>query len=440
MTSIDTERRGKTIFKKLGSVFRKNSDKQYYTIKQIHQMFQGERLNYQLDVDKFLSTAYQNPYISACFETLINAMQNIDWNTYKKGHKDNLTRTDRTKVAKTIARPSMLTNQDEFISHLMLNYILDGECLVRKVDLLHRLDLIIYKKGGYSYKIKNTNGDMELRINGELIPEDKHKDFYIFKKINIYSYIAGSGQGRSSLESIVLLHDFYCLIMKWNNETMENNGGNSYAFLSEDSLNPDEKKEIYDKYKKDTRKKGLPLIIDGSTLKIQSMSDTKPSDFDYINGLYEVRSITASVLGVPSLLIGDSRQTTYNNLREAKEAMYTETILPIADRIKEMLNHFMGDDLETNEIIDYDTERIEVLQEKRNEKLKMLATISGIFTTNETREQVGYPAVKGGDKILVNPMLVPIDEVGITEEPPKSEEETDTEVINGEEEEPEGNN
>ena len=228
--------------------------------------------------------------------------------------------------------------------------------------------------------------------------------------------------------------------MKWNNETMENNGANSYAFLSEDSLNPDEKKEIYDKYKEDTRKKGLPLIIDGSTLKIQSMSDTKPSDFDYINGLYEVRSITASVLGVPSLLIGDSRQTTYNNLREAKEAMYTETILPIADRIKEMLNHFMGDDLETNEIIDYDTERIEVLQEKRNEKLKMLATISGIFTTNETREQVGYPAVAGGDKILVSPMLVPIDELGVTDEPPESEEETDTEVINGEEEEPEGNN
>mgnify|MGYP003611387134 CR=1 FL=1 len=92
---------------------------------------------------------------------------------------------------------------------------------------------------------------MELRINGELIPEELHKNYYIFKEINIYSYIAGSGQGRSSLESIVLLHDFYCLIMKWNNETMENNGGSSFAFFSEDSLNPDEEKEIYDKYKEE---------------------------------------------------------------------------------------------------------------------------------------------------------------------------------------------
>lgn len=403
-------------------------------------MFQGEKINYHLDVEKFISTAYQNPYISACFENLIKGMQNIDWNTYKKGRKDNLTRTDKTKVAKTIARPSMLTNQDEFISHLMLNYILDGECLVRKVDMLTEFDLIIYKKGVYSYKIKNTNGDMELRINGEMIPEEQHRDFYIFKKINIYSYIAGSGEGRSSLESLVLLHDFYCLIMKWNNEIMENNGGSSFAFLSDDYLDEGAIKEIQDKYKKGARKKGIPLIIDGSTLKIQSLSDTKPSDFDYINGLHEVMKITASVLGVPSLLIGDTEQTTYNNVKEAKKALYTETLLPIADRIKEMLNHFMADDLEPSELIDYDVERIEVLQEDRNEKIKILSTISGIFTPNETREQLGYPAVEGGDKILVSPMLVPLDELGVTDEPPESEEEPDAEVVNGKEEEPEGNN
>ena len=68
--------------------------------------------------------------------------------------------------------------------------------------------------------------------------------------------------------------------------------------------------------------------------------------------------------------------------QEAKKALYTETLLPIADRIKEMLNHFMADDLEPSELIDYDVERIEVLQEDRNEKIKIAKSAARFLKNN----------------------------------------------------------
>ena len=123
-------------------------------------------------------------------------LQNIDWNTYKKGNKDNLNLVIKSLVANTIARPSLLTNQDDFISYLMFYYLLDGECLVRKIRTANKYDLMIYKKNMYSYKFLDIAGTVELKVNGESVLDVDN--YYIFRNTNIYSHIAGADKkGRS---------------------------------------------------------------------------------------------------------------------------------------------------------------------------------------------------------------------------------------------------
>ena len=82
------------------------------------------------------------------------------------------------------------------------------------------------------------------------------------------------------------------------------------------------------------------------------------------------------MLGVPSILIGDRTNQKFSNYKEVKEALYTETLLPIADKIKSMLNEFLSQDFELNEFIDYDIEPKEGLQENRAEKMNTLNNIS----------------------------------------------------------------
>ena len=50
----------------------------------------AERVDYQPNLENFLMTAYKNPFIAGALDRLEKGMQNIDWNTYKKGNKDNL--------------------------------------------------------------------------------------------------------------------------------------------------------------------------------------------------------------------------------------------------------------------------------------------------------------------------------------------------------------
>ena len=379
---------------------------------------------YNANLDEFLATAYMNPFISSAFENLIRAMQNLDWGTFKKGYKDNLKETKLTVVSNTLKRPSALTNQDEFMNYLMLYYLLDGECLIRRIPMANKYDLMLYKKNTYNYRVLDMANTKELRVNGVDIPESEQEDYYVFKNINLYSYIAGTGEGRSTLESLALLHDFYCLIMTWNNDSLKNDGNNPYAIKSDVGLSDEQKKELIDKYVKKSRSKGLPLILEDQGLEIVSLPTRAPKDFDYLSALDEIRNMTASVLGVPSILIGDRTNQKFSNYKEAKKALYTETILPVAERIKQTLNDFLYDWLEPNEEISYITDRIEVLKEDTNEKIKLLSGLSGILTINELRGEIGYEPVENGDDVLVDPMKTPLNM--INEQPePYSEDVTD---------------
>ena len=366
----------------------------------------AERVDYQPNLENFLMTAYKNPFVAGALDRLEKGMQNIDWNTYKKGNKDNLNLVNKSLIANTIARPSLLTNQDDFISYLMFYYLLDGECLVRKIRTANKYDLMIYKKNMYSYNFLDIAGTVELKVNGESILDVDN--YYIFRNANIYSHIAGAGNGRSTIESLLLLHDYYCLIMSWNNEVMRNDGVQPYAITSDTFIQTDAKKEILNKIKQS--EKGEPLFLDGTNLKIQSLGGQTPKDFNYLQALDEIRNITANVLGVPSILIGDRTNQKFSNYKEAKEALYTETLLPIADKIKSMLNEFLSQDFELNEFIDYDIERIEVLQENRAEKMNALNNIS-FLSINEKRAELGYSEVDGGDEILMNGIQTPLSEM-----------------------------
>ena len=414
------------IFKKAINKITKNTNKNknYYD-----KFLLNSRDRYNPDLQSFIDTAYKNPFVATAFEVLTRAMQNLDWQTAYIGRNETSKQTTNSFVSNTIGRPSMLTNQDEFMTYLMLYYILDGECLIRRVRLSNKFDLILYKKGTYSYEIEDIANTLKLNLTGrEVVSEEDLRDFMLFKNTNIYSLIGGAGEGRSTLESLVLLHDFYCLIMTWNNDLLKNDGASPYAVISPDYMQEDSKKELLDKYKKKAKEKGLPLIFEGSDLTIQHLANTTPEDFDYINALDEIRNMIANVLGVPSILLGDRTNQKFSNYKEAKKALYSETILPIAEKIKLSLNEFLCDELEHREEIVYISDRVEVLQEDRNEKIQMLALLSGVLTINELRSEIGYKPYdhEWADKIMGDMMKAPL---GEEDDEPITEPVTDEEVI-----------
>lgn len=118
-------------------------------------------------------------------------------------------------------------------------------------------------------------------------------------------------------------------------------------------------------------------------------------------------------------------QAKYENAKEAKKTIYEQNAIPMANEFGEDLIRYLGMDAE-GYTLEVDTDRIEVLREKRSETLDMLSKMHA--SLNELREANGYERWKEdwADKPIMptgvmfgNEFEVPdIDE----NEPPQTEE------------------
>ena len=117
----------------------------------------------------------------------------------------------------------------------------------------------------------------------------------------------------------------------------------------------------------------------------------------------EIRNITSNVLNVPDLLIGGKDNAKYNNMQEAKKALYTENIIPAAEQIKSCINRLFQKDFGHNELIDFDTSKIEVLKDNKIELINTL-NASEFHTVNEKRKMLNLDSINGADEILIKGM------------------------------------
>jgi hypothetical protein len=131
-----------------------------------------------------------------------------------------------------------------------------------------------------------------------------------------------------------------------------------------------------------------------------------------------------SIFGVASELMGDSENKTYSNYQEARKALYEETILPLMDVFTAELNSWLVPLYGTGNVLDYDRDSIEALQEDREKKYNYLKGADWI-STNEKRDATGFDEVVGGDEILVPISYVPLDAVSYAGEDDESDDQDD---------------
>jgi phage portal protein BeeE len=173
----------------------------------------------------------------------------------------------------------------------------------------------------------------------------------------------------------------------------------------------------------------------GKNLIIQGESGTKAepygfslNDLDFVEGGRETARRIALAYGVPPQLIGIPGDSTYANYREARAALWEDTILYYLNYFKSELNNWMfGKD--SDEFIDYNLENIPALAYKRD-KLWERAQKSDFLMINEKREMVGLESAGAeGDVILVQASMVPLQMAGESPEDLEGKEEIEEEKL-----------
>jgi HK97 family phage portal protein len=179
------------------------------------------------------------------------------------------------------------------------------------------------------------------------------------------------------------------------------------------------KSELEEKFQ-GAKNAGRPLLLDGG-LDWKEMS-LAPNDMEQNEAKQQSARDIALAFGVPPQLLGIPGDNTYTNYSQAVRALYRQTVIPMVTHVAADLSAFFapvyGDDFEVR--TDLDT--LEALADERTDLWKRVNE-SRFITTNEKRQEVGYPDYT--DSKVGGSIFGPMSEMPLSGEVPSPEESSD---------------
>ncbi len=195
-----------------------------------------------------------------------------------------------------------------------------------------------------------------------------------------------------------------------NISLLDNGGRVSLVFHFDADLSPEEFDATKDRVRAQyggTQKAGMIGVTSGGKLSINEMG-TNNKDMDFANLQGMAQRAVALQYKVPLPLMSTDA-ATFTNFKESRAALYTDAVLPLADRIFDGLTDLLMPryGLDPNDYrITYDTTKIAALAALALEQLKLRKEIN-IESDNELRASIGRKPYTGGDVILKPANLIP---------------------------------
>ena len=131
---------------------------------------------------------------------------------------------------------------------------------------------------------------------------------------------------------------------------------------------------------------GRPLLLEGG-LEWKEMS-LSPKDMDFVGIKHASARDIALAFGVAPQLLGIPGDNTYANLKEARVAMWEQTILPLLTSVTDALNNWLVPMFDTALELSLDQEAIPVLAAKRDAYWERISK-ADFLTAEEKRKLLG---------------------------------------------------
>lgn len=344
---------------------------------------------------QYIDEGYQlNVTVFRAVTEIVRAATSIEIELYNTTSKDAV-KVDKHPVLDLLAKPAPLLTWDSWLAEMIVNRMLMGEAACvsgndgAPVEIwpINPVDIDVMPGRGipsaYVHEINGRKVTYPVKFpNGE-------SQMMFVKTYNPANY----WRGQSPLMAAALAGDTHNAGMRWNYSLLRNSARPSGLIRFKGGYPGQETIQRMREYFK-ARMQGsenageIPMLSDDAEWTQLSQS---ARDMDFMNTMQEMAKYVASALGVPLPLI-DNDASTFNNLEQAKERLYTDTVIPILNELLAALNNWLlpryGEGLELR--IDLDT--IPALEGLRERMFNRAVTAydKGLLTLQEARELMGY--------------------------------------------------
>lgn len=341
----------------------------------------------------YISEGYQlNVIVYRAVQDIANAACEIDLELYNGGEEA----IERHPLLDLLKRPTPTLTWQGWLRETIVNRMLMGEwaCVgsgearpaeIWPVNPLH-VKVVPGASGVPAEYIHQVN-NRKVRFPVDQITGQS--DLLFVKTYNPADY----WRGQSPLMAAALAGDTHNSGMRWNYSLLRNSARPSGLVRFKGTYPSGEIIQRMREYFK-ARITGadnageIPMLAEDAEW--QSLSQTA-RDMDFLKTMQETAKYVASALGVPLPLI-DNDASTFNNLEQAKERLYTDTVLPIMREIVANLNNWLAPRFGEGLELRIDMDAIPALEANRERTFGRAVTAyeKGVLTREEARILIGY--------------------------------------------------
>lgn len=193
--------------------------------------------------------------------------------------------------------------------------------------------------------------------------------------------------------------------------SMQNRGIPSGIFGHERDLDEEQLKEqtrrIEELYLQKSKRRA-PWVL-GSGVNWQAMSLT-PVEMDFIASRLQNKRDIAAAFGVDPWFLGDNEHSSYNNILEAKKALYENTVIPLLEDMKSTLNLRVAPLYKEDITITYDLSNVQAVREdfgKKVDQASKLFTMGVPVSQINEQLELGLEEFEGWDTSYLPFNLMP---------------------------------
>lgn len=343
-----------------------------------------------------------------------------------------------TELHQLLERPNAAQSYSSWISELIAFGKLTGNRYIYGIAPETGMN-----KGKYKELYVMPSQIMEIVSGGIMQPVQKYRieyqgaydipaeDILHIKDFNPYydgtgSHLYGQSPLRAGLRSLTTNNEAVQTGVKY----LQNQTARGILTSDEGDLNEVQAQQLKDKFRKNFQgaDNAGDVIITPKKLSWVNFG-LNAADVSLIEQYNASIKDLCNIYSVPVQLLNNTESATYNNMKEAKKALYQNAVIPELNKIRDELNRWLAPMYGDKLFIDFDYSAIPELQEE-NEKVVDQLSKAWWVTPNEKRRVMNYgvddenialdnyyiPANLIPIEINEMPIPDPIDEMDIDEE------------------------
>lgn len=354
-------------------------------------------------------TAMQLSAVWACVKLLSETVASLPLTVYKKTENGRKVYETHDLTALFNGKVNRYQNRVEFFETVIMNLVMTGNAYCR-----------IGRAGGRIVSLlplMSAQVQVTLLKDGSVVYEYHHSE-----GIEVYSeetvwHLKLLGNGVIGMSPMAYQRNTLGIAQAAEGAVTniyKNGAKPSGVFTVDKLLTPQQRSQIRERFADLTEGNEQRLLVLEAGAKFTPVS-LSPQDIELLESRKFQLAEICRWYGVPSVMVNDNNGTTAwgSGMRELMDGFYKVTLRPLLEKVETSICTNLIDAKERHRVyVEFDFDALLRSDMKSRYEAYRIAIASGFIKPNEARHKEGYEAVEGGDKLLIQGAMVPIDQAG----------------------------